>query len=312
MRKLTTEEFIERAQYVHLDIYDYSLTYYDGSDINVIIICKIHGEFSQRASYHINHKYGCPLCGYIKLSYSHTLSQEEFIEKSNKIHNNQYNYSKVNYIDSTTKVIIICKIHGEFLQSPNDHLNKCGCQICGREKSNNSKKLTQEEFIERSNKIHNDQYNYSKVNYINTTIKVIIICKIHGEFLQTPSHHMYNNTGCKKCNKLKLKPKSCGVYNKSSVLQNKNKNFILYLIKLSNMEENFYKIGITTGKLNSRLSQIKKESTYITEIITFKEMILYNAFTMEQEIIQDYASFRYRPKIKFGGHRECFSIPISI
>src|SRR5216683_2626548 len=195
MRKLTTEEFIERAQYVHLDIYDYSLTYYDGSDINVIIICKIHGEFSQRASYHINHKYGCPLCGYIKLSYSHTLSQEEFIEKSNKIHNNQYNYSKVNYIDSTTKVIIICKIH--------------------------------------------------------------------GEFLQTPSHHMYNNTGCKKCNKLKLKPKSCGVYNKSSVLQNKNKNFILYLIKLSNMEENFYKIGITTGKLNSRLSQIKKESTYI-------------------------------------------------
>jgi hypothetical protein len=60
------------------------------------------------------------------------------------------------------------------------------------------KKLTQEEFIKRSKAVHGNKYDYSKVNYINKTSKVTIICPIHGEFEQKAEDH-YSGHGCKKC-----------------------------------------------------------------------------------------------------------------
>jgi hypothetical protein len=116
-----------------------------------------------------------------------------FIEKAIKIHGDKYDYSKVNYKNSSTKIIIICKIHGEFLQIPNKHLSKSGCIECGKKN-----KLTLEKFIEKAQKIHNDKYDYSKVNYINWKTNIIIICKIHGEFQQQPNSHLQGK-GCNKC-----------------------------------------------------------------------------------------------------------------
>ena len=58
------------------------------------------------------------------------LTTEEFVEKARKIHGNKYDYSKVEYKDSHTKVSIICPIHGEFLQTPNNHLNGQQCPFC--------------------------------------------------------------------------------------------------------------------------------------------------------------------------------------
>jgi len=123
-----------------------------------------------------------------------TLTTQEFIEKAKEIHGDKYDYSKVDYINTKTKVIIICKIHGEFIQKPNNHIsNKYGCSKCGR-----TKLLTKEEFIEKAKEVHGDKYDYSKVDYINTKTKVIIICKIHGEFKQIPHSHLINH-GCSKC-----------------------------------------------------------------------------------------------------------------
>ena len=62
------------------------------------------------------------------------------------------------------------------------------------------KKLTAEEFINKSNKKHNHKYTYSKLNYQNNKIKVTIICPIHGEFQQRPSDHI-NGQGCPECKK---------------------------------------------------------------------------------------------------------------
>ena len=106
-----------------------------------------------------------------------------------------YDYSKVNYINADTKIIIICKIHGEFTQQPDFHLNrKCGCPKCS-----NNVKFDTSEFIEKAKQIHKNKYDYSKVEYINNRIPVIIICKIHGEFIQQPDIHINQKCGCPSC-----------------------------------------------------------------------------------------------------------------
>ena len=120
-----------------------------------------------------------------------------FIEKARQIHNDKYDYSKVNYVNSRTKVCIICPTHGEFWQTPHNHLKGYGCAECGKEKSHLSK-ITTEDFIVKSKEIHGNKYDYSKACYKTCDIKVCIICPEHGEFWQTPSNHI-NGSGCPKC-----------------------------------------------------------------------------------------------------------------
>jgi hypothetical protein len=57
--------------------------------------------------------------------------KEEFIIKANFRHNNKYDYSKTYYFNASTKVIVICPIHGEFETIPNSHINSgYGCRKC--------------------------------------------------------------------------------------------------------------------------------------------------------------------------------------
>ena len=136
---------------------------------------------------------GCPCCS------GRHMTKEEFVQKSNILHNNIYDYSKFNFINKKTKGVIICKKHNiEFEQTPTKHLLGQGCPKCRYEKSAKSKTLTNEEFIKRAQKIHNNKYNYSKVEYTKNNIKVCIICPEHGEFWQTPNSHLQGH-GCPMC-----------------------------------------------------------------------------------------------------------------
>lgn len=121
------------------------------------------------------------------------LTKEEFIKKAIARHGDKYDYSKVNYINNHTKVTIICPIHGEFEQTPNDHLRGKGCPRCS-----GNIKLTTGEFIQKAIARHGDKYDYSKVDYKDNKTKVVIICKIHGEFKQTPRDHLSGH-GCPVC-----------------------------------------------------------------------------------------------------------------
>ena len=125
------------------------------------------------------------------------LTLESFLERAEKIHNNKYDYSKVEYVNAKTKVCIICPKHGEFWQTPDNHLKGKGCAYCA-----NVKKITTEEFIERAREVHGDKYDYSSSVYVNNKTKIKIICPIHGEFELTPNAHLQGR-GCKKCNKIK-------------------------------------------------------------------------------------------------------------
>ena len=123
---------------------------------------------------------------------------EQFIADAVSVHGDKYDYSKVQYKGSKSKVEIVCKAHGSFWQEPTSHLSGIGCPKCGRINASNKNKLTNEEFIAKARKIHGDYYDYSKVNYINSKIKVCIICPIHGEFWQQANSHL-NGEGCVKC-----------------------------------------------------------------------------------------------------------------
>jgi hypothetical protein len=186
-KPLTKDIFIEKSKIKHKGIYDYSLVNYSNANTHVDIICKEHGIFKQSPKKHINGS-GCQKCGGTEKS-----NTEDFIIKSNVKHNNIYDYSLVVYNGNKYKVDILCKEHGVFTQSPSNHLKGIGCSKCsGKHKPNNI------EFIDKSNKIHNNLYKYDKVNYINCKTEVEIECSKHGIFKQTPNSHLLGR-GCQKC-----------------------------------------------------------------------------------------------------------------
>lgn len=127
------------------------------------------------------------------------MTQEQFIEKAKIKHGNKYDYSKVVYENSQKKVCIICPKHGEFWQVPSAHIRGDNCPKCGNEARGRFEKLTLEQFVEKSKEIHGNKYDYSKVNYKNSSTKVEIICKEHGSFFMTPLAHIYSKQGCPKC-----------------------------------------------------------------------------------------------------------------
>ncbi len=181
------EEFILKAQVIHNNKYDYSLVEYVNTSTKVKLICKEHGIFDQTPNNHISLHQGCPKCvGRLR-------STEDFVYNANKVHNHRYDYSLVNYTTATTKITIICLVHGEFRQTPNNHVSlRQGCPICA------GKHQTTETFIRKAGSIHNNKYDYSFVGYKSTHTKVKIICPEHGLIEQTPLRHMRGH-GCPKC-----------------------------------------------------------------------------------------------------------------
>ena len=145
--------------------------------------------------------HGCKFCHYEKLSIimlSKGLNTKMFIEMCDEIYDNYYDYSKTEYISALNKLIVTCPKHGEFEQVAKRHYEGHGCLKCGIERSADKRRLTTENFIERAILAHGNLYNYSKSVYISAHEKLIIICKIHGEFEQIAWNHMCG-AQCPRC-----------------------------------------------------------------------------------------------------------------
>ena len=190
--KITKTILVNRFKKIHDNKYDYSHVDYINSKSKVQIICKQHGMFEQAPHKHLIGQM-CPQCSLIKRSNKRKKNIDEVINDFKNIHGDKYDYSKIDYINTHSKVIIICKIHGDFKQSPSGHRSGQECPKCKGGVS-----INQDEVIGNFKNVHGNKYNYSKVDYINTHFKVIIICKIHGEFKQSPSTHK-QGSGCPKC-----------------------------------------------------------------------------------------------------------------
>ena len=190
---MTTQEFIEKAKRVHGNKYDYSKVVYTGTFNKVCIICPKHGEFWQTPNGHLNGN-GCRQCSYELRGELKKDTNQTFIKKAQNKHGNRYDYSKVEYKGTKTKVCIVCPEHGEFWQTPSDHLSGGACPKCVHPNAN----MSTSDFVEKAKDLHNDKYDYSKVEYKGTKTKVCIVCPEHGEFWQTPSDHL-RGQGCPKC-----------------------------------------------------------------------------------------------------------------
>ena len=192
MEKLSLDSFINKAKKIHGNKYDYSKVEYINSQTKVCIICPEHGEFWQIPNDHLK-GFGCSSCSGLK---RHT--KESFIEKAKEVHGDKYEYSKVEYINSKTKVCIICPKHGEFWQTPREHLQGFNCQKCGSINRSKLLSLTNDKFIKKAKEVHGDRYDYSNINYVNYETKILIICPEHGNFWQMPREHL-SGCGCPKC-----------------------------------------------------------------------------------------------------------------
>jgi hypothetical protein len=134
------------------------------------------------------------------IPYMKRVTTEQFIEKANKIHNNKYTYDKTTYTTVKSKVTITCPIHGDFEQVPNQHLDKSGCAKCKSDKIGNIKRKDINTLKSQFNFIHGGRYNYDKVEYTNSTTKIIVMCPIHADFKIAPGKHLFGQ-GCPLCSK---------------------------------------------------------------------------------------------------------------
>ncbi len=205
MAKLTTEEFIAKAKAVHGDRYDYSKAEYVNNQTKVCIICPIHGVFLQRALDHIKGS-GCPECGKVKNVESRRKTLEQFIDDARKVHGDKYDYSKVKYENTSSKVCIICKEHGEYWQAPYTHLNGHGCPKCANKGDRRRHIYSQEEIIERIHSMFGERYSYEKVVYKAMKVPITLVCHEkdangveHGEFMMRPDNIFSGKQGCPKC-----------------------------------------------------------------------------------------------------------------
>ena len=196
--RLTTEKFVAKAQKIHGNFYDYTPTQYTGSGDKVTILCPRHGPFRQIASDHLS-GYGCRKCANERARERLTSNTAEFVAKARKIHGDFYDYSKTNYTRAKIAVTIICPKHGAFTKKPTVHLGGSGCRVCRYEKGAKTNTKTTDWFINKAIERHGDTYIYSSVNYKKADQKVIIICKTHGPFLQTPASHLRQGCGCPQC-----------------------------------------------------------------------------------------------------------------
>lgn len=196
-REERKKEFIEQANIVHNGKYDYSSVNYIDGKTKVCIICPEHGPFWQSPQKHLSGQ-GCKKCS----RPNEGLTREEFITKAKEVHGDKYDYSKVLYKNASTDVEIIChekdilgREHGSFFQTPYEHLHGKGCAKCA------GRIVDTELFITKAKAIHGDKYDYSKVEYVNTSTPVTIICPEHGPFLQMPQDHL-RGRNCPNCFRL--------------------------------------------------------------------------------------------------------------
>jgi hypothetical protein len=192
-KKLTLEEFKKKAVEKHGNKYSYDKVVYLGRKSKIVITCLKHGDFEQIVRNHLE-GLGCKKCAVNQ----RFLSLKEFKERANKIHNYKYNYDQSIYLGFHSEISIICPVHGKFEQKVAGHLSGRGCKICKNEKQSKRQFYDVKKFINKANKVHNFYYDYSETIYKNSLDKVVIICKVHGKFLQIPSRHLIGN-GCIKC-----------------------------------------------------------------------------------------------------------------
>lgn len=131
------------------------------------------------------------------------VTTEQFIEKAKKVQGEVYDYSLVEYKTNKTKVRIICSEHGEFLQTPSDHLAGCGCPKCKNKKIAAKNTKSNEQFIQELKDRYGDSFDYSETKYTGKSNKVSVKCPVCGTTIEKLARTLLSNCKCPVCSKPK-------------------------------------------------------------------------------------------------------------
>ena len=206
---------IGKFKEMHGDRYCYDKVEYTNMLKKVCITCKKHGDFWMTPAHFIE-GHGCPECAKAERSISKRRTM--FLKKLKLVHGDKYLTDKVKYVNNKTKVILTCKVHGDFEARPDSLLSGCGCPKCGDESRKEKLTSNTDEFIAKAKLVHGDKYTYENVVYKSWNEKVSVTCPIHGDFLITPNH-LLGGEGCKQCGiENRAKSRSLGI----DALQNKS------------------------------------------------------------------------------------------
>lgn len=301
---LTPTEFYKfQVSQVHGDRYNLDSVVYTGADSLVTATCHEHGDFQITAKY-LKMGQGCVECSYISSARKNTGNTEDFIEKAKLIHGDRYDYSLVDYKNSRIDIKIVCDTHGEFYQSPGNHLSSKGCQECGMDASKLSKVLSIDQVLERFYEAHGAKFDYTELEYFGDAHQHLkIICKEHGLFMQSYANHYHGKRGCPECAKQFSSRLRRGFIRSSG---SKDGYASLYLINCFDEYENFYKIGITTKPVKHRFSGKEAMPYYYTvEFLLIGEAEW--LWDLEKLLHREYKLHKYLPEKEFGGRYECFS-----
>lgn len=285
-RKNSWENIYTRFIEAHGDRYDYSKVNYVDAKTKVTVVCNEHGEFLVSPSKHYDRGHGCPQCAGRS---GEKLTKSSFIKRAKVLHKERYNYTKIlDKPKSRSKVTIICQAHGEFEQRVDLHLSGSGCPDCVNGDINERAST----FIQEATSVHANKYSYAKVKFTGIDNKVIITCPIHGDFEQSPYHHL-KGQNCPKCSSRGKGFKPAG-------------KAILYYLRIDTDDgEVLYKIGITGGTVSTRYSA--SELAIITVLSVTHYEIGREAFNEEQEILKQNEMFLYTgPAILKSGNTELF------
>lgn len=282
--KVTYDEILRRFINTHGTKYTYEKSTYIGTNKVMSMSCLEHGEFSQRPIDHYSGQ-GCPKCGEINRRKTQTSDKTTFITKANVVHGNRYSYPNAVYTKSRDPILITCAIHGDFTQTPNKHLMGQGCALC-----NKPQKKTTSSFIEEAKEVHGNKYSYDNVVYSGIEKPVSIICPTHGEFAQTPYHHL-KGSQCSQCSSYGFK---------------RELPALLYYLRITTLNGIFYKIGITNRTVEERFTKGELKCITVVRVTPYTKG--QEAFTEEQKIRSKFLDYLYDgPALLHNGNTEIFT-----
>jgi very-short-patch-repair endonuclease len=201
------DKFLERCRKKFGNKFDYSrMNFISFTKHKIIIVCPIHGVFEETPHNHLQSKYGCRRCSFDANGIKHSLNTDIFKKKIQDIYGDNYITTNSNYINNVTPIEVFCKKHElTFYKTPHSLFKKYGCPECGKEKYYEKMANDTNFFISESIKLHGNVYTYDYTNYINNKTKVIVTCKLHGNFETSPNHHLskIRKHGCPKCGRIK-------------------------------------------------------------------------------------------------------------
>ena len=278
---------------------------YKSQKTKIKIICKDHGEHMAIPDSLIHSKHGCPKCAKENTAQKLKNNWLDVIKKIESIHENITVPIDQKYINAGTKIKYICKHHGENMAIPFTLMNGIGCKKCGAEYRGENLKSNWSDVIKKiESKLSNITVPPDQ-EYINSNTKIKIICEDHGEHMNTPNNLFNSIYGCPEC----VGEHQLWSRNDWPIACRKANGIpIVYWLKMTYENENWYKFGITYNGVKRRFSGYEKRYGITYEII--KEV------TGEPEYIWDlerrlhifYSRSSFLPPVEFPGETECYKI----